>query len=64
MFYLVIVVASVGPVLLHPTVFTIYAVSTEQAVELALSDFTDPSMTIEKVRVFSTSLCEPTEEVV
>jgi len=64
MYYIVIVVLSHGPVLLHPAVFTIYAVSSVQAVELALSDFTDPAMTIENVRVFSTSLSKPTEEVV
>ena len=64
MYYLVVVVLKHGEVLLHPAIFTVYAVSSLQAVELALSDFTDPDLTVEKVRVFSTSLSKPTEEVV
>ena len=64
MYYIVVVTMSHGPVLLHPTVFTIYAVSPKQAVRLATSDFTDPAMTIEKVRVFACGLSQPTEEVV
>jgi len=61
MYYLVVVVLKHGEVLLHPAIFTVYAVSTEMAVRLALSDFTDPDLSIEKVRVFSTSLSKPIE---
>jgi hypothetical protein len=64
MYYLVVVMVSIWGIRMHPYIFTVYASSPKQAYDLALSDLTDPNTEIERVRVFSTSLSKPVEEVV
>lgn len=64
MYYLVVVMVTYYQIRMHPFIFTVYAVSPEQAKTLAVSDLTDPCMEIERVRVFSTGLVKPIEQEV